>query len=336
MDECHHVPAVTFERAVRQIPVRRWLGLTATPYGVTDSVDDEHVLRTGTPPHGTARGTQLLHRQVVVHPTSHVSVPGEHYQEILDPSYPTRRTAAICADVAAAAAEGRNSLVLTRWTGHLEAIIAGLSDAVSPPWCFVAGWARRPPPRHRQTRRAGTPRSGPGRHVRAHRRRLRLPHPRHRLPGLPDQVQRQHRPTCRAHPPAHTEQDPGPRPRLHRHPGPPTRTPVPGASPRVRQPWVLRPESTDPPQVSKDAQALFSDSKTLRSSSSRNRRYTGQASRMFGAHLLGHPSGLGLGQASGSSRRSGAHSRASRRCCVRAGSERPLRDHEPHLDVAVR
>ena len=32
VDECHHVPAVTFERAVRQIPVRRWLGLTATPY----------------------------------------------------------------------------------------------------------------------------------------------------------------------------------------------------------------------------------------------------------------------------------------------------------------
>ena len=32
VDECHHVPAVTFERFVRQIPVRQWLGLTATPY----------------------------------------------------------------------------------------------------------------------------------------------------------------------------------------------------------------------------------------------------------------------------------------------------------------
>src|ERR1035438_1619673 len=32
VDECHHVPAVTFERAVGQMPVRRWLGLTATPY----------------------------------------------------------------------------------------------------------------------------------------------------------------------------------------------------------------------------------------------------------------------------------------------------------------
>jgi Type III restriction enzyme, res subunit len=30
-DECHHVPAAAFEHAVRQIPARRWLGLTATP-----------------------------------------------------------------------------------------------------------------------------------------------------------------------------------------------------------------------------------------------------------------------------------------------------------------
>lgn len=32
VDECHHVPAAAFERAVRQIPARRWLDLTATPY----------------------------------------------------------------------------------------------------------------------------------------------------------------------------------------------------------------------------------------------------------------------------------------------------------------
>ena len=32
VDECHHVPAVTFERVVRQIGASSWLGLTATPY----------------------------------------------------------------------------------------------------------------------------------------------------------------------------------------------------------------------------------------------------------------------------------------------------------------
>ncbi len=32
VDECHHVPAAAFEHAVKQIPVRRWVGLAATPY----------------------------------------------------------------------------------------------------------------------------------------------------------------------------------------------------------------------------------------------------------------------------------------------------------------
>jgi Type III restriction enzyme, res subunit len=38
-DECHHVPAAAFEDAVKQIPARRWLGLTATPYR-RDKLDD--------------------------------------------------------------------------------------------------------------------------------------------------------------------------------------------------------------------------------------------------------------------------------------------------------
>src|SRR4051794_10809825 len=39
VDECHHVPAAAFEHAVWQIPARRWLGLTATPYR-RDQLDD--------------------------------------------------------------------------------------------------------------------------------------------------------------------------------------------------------------------------------------------------------------------------------------------------------
>ena len=31
VDECHHVPAPTVERAIRSIDARRWVGLTATP-----------------------------------------------------------------------------------------------------------------------------------------------------------------------------------------------------------------------------------------------------------------------------------------------------------------
>ena len=38
-DECHHVPAAASEHAAKQIPARRWLGLTATPYR-RDKLDD--------------------------------------------------------------------------------------------------------------------------------------------------------------------------------------------------------------------------------------------------------------------------------------------------------
>ena len=37
VDECHHVPAATFEAAVKRIPARAWLGLTATPTVATSS-----------------------------------------------------------------------------------------------------------------------------------------------------------------------------------------------------------------------------------------------------------------------------------------------------------
>jgi superfamily II DNA or RNA helicase len=130
VDECHHVPAVTFERAVRQIPVRRWLGLTATPYR-RDRLESMMNMYCGPVRHRMAQpeAAQLLHREVVIHQTSHVAIPGEHYQEILRALVADEvRTTTISADVAAAEAEGRNSLVLTRWTGHLEAIVAALTD----------------------------------------------------------------------------------------------------------------------------------------------------------------------------------------------------------------
>jgi hypothetical protein len=46
IDECHHVPAAAFEHAVKQIPARRWIGLTATPYR-RDRLDDLIALQVG-------------------------------------------------------------------------------------------------------------------------------------------------------------------------------------------------------------------------------------------------------------------------------------------------
>ena len=61
-DECHHVPAAAFEHAVKQIPARRWLGLTATPYR-RDKLDDLIALQVGPV------------RHTITHPASHVTAP---------------------------------------------------------------------------------------------------------------------------------------------------------------------------------------------------------------------------------------------------------------------
>jgi superfamily II DNA or RNA helicase len=96
-DECHHVPAAAFEHAVKQIPARRWLGLTATPYR-RDKLDDLIALQVGPVRHtitlprdtpgqdvlpGTGRPSPVLY----VHPTAY------RYDGDADPSRPGGMTA---------------------------------------------------------------------------------------------------------------------------------------------------------------------------------------------------------------------------------------------------
>ena len=72
VDECHHVPAVTFERAVCQLPVRRWLGLTATPYR-RDRLQAMMAMYCGPVRHRMPESAdaQLLQRELFVHSTAH-------------------------------------------------------------------------------------------------------------------------------------------------------------------------------------------------------------------------------------------------------------------------
>src|SRR5262249_37535477 len=80
-DECHHFPAAASRHAVKQIPARRWLGLTATPYR-RDKLDDLIAMQVGPVRHtialsrdapgqdtllGNGRPTPVLH----VHPTAY-------------------------------------------------------------------------------------------------------------------------------------------------------------------------------------------------------------------------------------------------------------------------
>ena len=145
VDECHHVPAAAFEYAVKQIPARRWLGLTATPYR-RDQLDDLIALQLGPvrytiehAPDGTlsARGSDEPRPKPVlhVHPTAYrytgdadPSAPGGISAIYRDLATNQARNRQIIDDVIDAHTRGRHCLVLTQWVEHLRVLDALLRE----------------------------------------------------------------------------------------------------------------------------------------------------------------------------------------------------------------
>jgi superfamily II DNA or RNA helicase len=156
VDECHHVPAAAFEHAVRQIPARRWLGLTATPYR-RDQLDELIGLQLGPVrdtmiqlPTGTmsTRVPQASPPEPVlyVHPTSFrygggadPSAPGGIAAVYRDLVADRIRTQQVVDDVLTALHSGRHCLVLTQWTKHLEQLAAALAEAGHDPVVLRGG-----------------------------------------------------------------------------------------------------------------------------------------------------------------------------------------------------
>jgi superfamily II DNA or RNA helicase len=143
VDECHHVPAAAFEHAVKQIPARRWVGLTATPYR-RDGLDDLIGMQLGpvrhtmqpSRPHEHSLDTEGAPEP---EPRLAVHITGFAYAGTADPSAPggiaaiyrdlvgdENRNEQIVADVDAALGRGRHCLVLTQWTGHVDRLTAAL------------------------------------------------------------------------------------------------------------------------------------------------------------------------------------------------------------------
>ena len=156
VDECHHIPAAAFEHAVKQIPARRWLGLTATPYR-RDQLDDLIHLQMGPIRHtmtaakaGTLASGSLEipapEPVLIVHPTTF------QYAGTADPSAPggmsaiyrdlvadNDRTRQVVSDVVAALDRGRNCLVLTQWTAHVERLAEELRSEGRDPVVLRGG-----------------------------------------------------------------------------------------------------------------------------------------------------------------------------------------------------
>ena len=141
VDECHHVPATTFERVVREIGAVAWLGLTATPYR-RDGLEGLITMYCGPIRHRMGErqtDDSDFVRALVVHPTNHVAGPAEadisgspggtSIQSVFRGLVEDEdRTRLICADVAAAVRAGRNCLVLSQWTEHIARLKTAMEE----------------------------------------------------------------------------------------------------------------------------------------------------------------------------------------------------------------
>jgi superfamily II DNA or RNA helicase len=135
IDECHHVPAPTVERAVRNLDARRWLGLTATPQR-PDGLKDIMVMQCGPIRHRITQSASDLDRRLQVHRTELTiddSTDGLTRGEVLALINASlvedeRRNEQICRDVAAAVGAGRNCLVLSSRTEHVDVLAGRLSE----------------------------------------------------------------------------------------------------------------------------------------------------------------------------------------------------------------
>jgi superfamily II DNA or RNA helicase len=138
VDECHHLPARSFELAVRDARARRWVGLTATPYR-RDGLESIITMQCGPIRHEiTLADTPAanLTRRLHVHETCCTAGSGETaaIQDVFRALVEDEaRTCQIASDVSSAVRDGRNVLVLTQWTEHLDALAATLeSDGLAP------------------------------------------------------------------------------------------------------------------------------------------------------------------------------------------------------------
>jgi superfamily II DNA or RNA helicase len=203
VDGCIMPGAPTVEKAVRRIPARRWVGLTATAYR-RDGLGPVIFMHCGPKryviPLVDAADPAPLQRCLHAHTTSFTLTEGA---DTAKPGAITStvfgglvaddtRNDQVCADVHDAVVRGRNCLVLTRRTAHVETLAARLCMLGHDPKLLYA------------TRKAAE---------------LRLPRTGHAVPGPSGVVQRQHGPVRRADPAHPPRQDHRRGPRLRRRRG---------------------------------------------------------------------------------------------------------------------
>lgn len=141
VDECHHVPAATFEALLKACPCRRIVGLTATPKR-KDGLEKLLYLQCGPIRHTMRTAQGSTERVVFVRRSSFAMPDGEGDDASIHAVWEALcsdlgRTKQIAADVLAATADGRYPLVLSDRRAHLDRIAAELVASEGAPAVFL-------------------------------------------------------------------------------------------------------------------------------------------------------------------------------------------------------
>lgn len=126
VDECHHAPAVNFERVLREVNARYVYGLTATPIR-KDGHQPIIFMQCGeiryTSDPKVQQAQQSFRRLLIPRFTSHrnLNADGSNYAQILEELTENEsRNKLILDDVASSLAEGRTPIILTARTAHVD------------------------------------------------------------------------------------------------------------------------------------------------------------------------------------------------------------------------
>ena len=126
MDECHHAPAVNFERVLREVNARYVYGLTATPIR-KDGHQPIIFMQCGEIRYAadskSQQAQQSFRRLLIPRFTSHrnLKADGENYAQVIDELIENElRNKLVLDDVASNLAEGRTPIILTARTAHVD------------------------------------------------------------------------------------------------------------------------------------------------------------------------------------------------------------------------
>jgi superfamily II DNA or RNA helicase len=136
VDECHRVPAPSFEPVLKRIVARHYLGLTATPYR-KDGLDRIITMQCGPILHTMTESAaqKELSRNVIVRETSFRMSESENIRSELHEIWQAMitdaaRTTMIASDIGEALSEGRFPLVLSDRKEYLENIARRVAEMI--------------------------------------------------------------------------------------------------------------------------------------------------------------------------------------------------------------